>query len=78
MSLVGEKIRVMKAADPTFAGRRGTVELETANTLLIGSEGKRVTLAKAGSVVVLEGSGKVLSGEEMAGRLEDRLRGQKR
>jgi RNase P/RNase MRP subunit p29 len=76
--IVGEKVTVTKSSDPSVTGRKGEVVLETAKTLRLNSGDKTITIAKAGSVLFLDGSGRVLDGNELAGRLEDRLRVWKR
>ncbi|MDV3277633.1 MAG: ribonuclease P protein subunit [Nitrososphaerales archaeon] len=78
MSVVGQEVTVMDSSDNSMRGRRGEVVLETANTLLLRSSGKTVKLAKAGSVLLLEKTGQLVTGDDLAGRLEDRLRVGKR
>lgn len=78
MSLVGEEVTVVGSSDPTKNGRKGEVVLETANTLLVRSGGRTITLPKAGSVLLLQRSREVVDCGEVHGRLEDRLRVRKR
>ena len=74
MNVVGEEIMIIDCADPTKAGRKGEVVYETSKTLHVKTEGKTITVEKAGSVFQVRGSKKVLDGNEMLGRLEERLR----
>jgi RNase P/RNase MRP subunit p29 len=78
VSVVGEEVTVMDSSDKSMRGRKGDVVLETANTLLLRSAGTTVTVVKAGSTLLLERSRQVVVGEDLAGRLEDRLRVRKR
>ena len=78
MSVVGEEVTVMDSSDSSMKGRKGEVVLETANTLLLHSSDRTFTVVKAGSVLLLERSRQVVTGEDLAGRLEDRLRVRKK
>lgn len=73
MNVIGEKIRVLTATDPTMVGRTGTVVLETANTVTLKSMGRNVLIGKSGMSFMLVGSGKIVAGVDIAGRLQDRL-----
>ena len=73
MNVIGERVVVMGASDPTLVGRTGTVVLETANTLILDSLGKTLRIAKSRASFKLLGTGKVVSGLDIAGRLQDRL-----
>ncbi|MDE1853052.1 MAG: ribonuclease P protein subunit [Thaumarchaeota archaeon] len=73
MNVIGERLAVLTAKDPTKTGLRGLVLLETANTLLLGSGGRTLRIEKAGSAFLLLDSGNVLTGSDIAGRMEDRL-----
>jgi RNase P/RNase MRP subunit p29 len=72
MSLIGEEVTVISSTDPRTAGRAGRVVLETANTLLVESEGSRIRIEKRGASFML-GSGVVVAGSDIQGRLQDRL-----
>ena len=72
MNVIGEGVTILSSPDPTKVGRKGWVVLETANTLIINSAGRKIIVEKAGSDFLLV-SGKVIKGEELAGRLEDRV-----
>ena len=78
MSVIGQDVTVARADDPTKVGRKGVVVLETANTLLLQSGDARCRVEKQGSVFLLGRSGDVVNGDEIAGRLEDRLGGRSR
>ncbi len=73
MSVIGEEVEVVRSTDPSKVGRKGTVVLETAKTLLLVSGGRKVRVEKSGILLRVSGSGKGVSGEELSGRLEDRL-----
>jgi RNase P/RNase MRP subunit p29 len=78
MNLLGEKVTVVRASDPTKKGRRGEVVLETANTVLMSSGNKRFAVEKKGTTFLIVSSGTEVPGEDIAGRLEDRLRSKRR
>jgi RNase P/RNase MRP subunit p29 len=78
VNLIGEEATVISAADPTMKGRKGTVVLETANTLLIDSGPKRFTVQKKGTTLRLARTGSVVRGDQVNGRLEDRLGARKK
>lgn len=73
MNFIGEKIKVLASTDPTIVGKTGRVVLETANTLTLDSLGKNVRIGKTGVSFMLIGSGRVVAGSDIAGRLQDRL-----
>jgi RNase P/RNase MRP subunit p29 len=71
--IVGEDVRVAAARDAVLVGLRGKVVLETMHTLTIRTDSKRkVMLPKAGSALQLSG-GEILLGDDLKGRLEDRI-----
>lgn len=74
MSLViGEDVRVAAARDALLLGLKGTVVLESMHTLTIRTEGgRKVVLPKLGTALELKG-GKIMIGDELEGRLEDRI-----
>lgn len=75
MSVIGENIMIIDSCDPTLKGRMGEIVLETSRTLMVlQRDGSKFRVEKHGTTVELLGSKKVLSGEEILGRLEDRLR----
>jgi len=72
--LLGEDVRVAAAKDPLTVGFSGRVAIETMHTITVASAQRRVVLPKVGTVLELA-SGKVVIGDELEGRLEDRLLG---
>jgi RNase P/RNase MRP subunit p29 len=74
MNVIGERVKVLSSTDPTFIGRTGVVVLESANTLTLASDGVNTRIQKAGLALMLAGSGRVVAGVDIAGRLQDRLR----
>jgi len=73
MNVIGEKVTVLTSSDPTKSGRSGRVLLETANTLLIDEGGRTLRVEKAGAAFLMIDSGKVVTGPDIAGRLQDRV-----
>ena len=73
MNLVGERLTVLTSPDPTKTGLTGRVIMETLNTLLLDSSGRTLRIEKKGSAFMLLTSGKVLTGPDLAGRLQDRI-----
>jgi RNase P/RNase MRP subunit p29 len=72
VNVIGETMTVLSSADPTKVGVTGRVLLETLNTLVIDSRGRTLRVEKAGAAFMLVGSGKVVTGSDIAGRLQDR------
>lgn len=71
--IVGEDVRVAAARQAVLLGLRGKVVLETMHTITIKTEGeKKVVIPKTGSALELS-SGKILLGDDLEGRLEDRI-----
>jgi len=71
--IIGEDVRVAAARDTVLLGLKGKVVLETMHTLTVRTEAKRkVTLPKEGSALVLS-SGAIILGDDLKGRLEDRI-----
>ncbi len=77
MNIIGEQATILKAADPSKNGRKGQVVLETANTVLLSSGTRRFTVEKKGTVFLLDGTARPVIGDDLKGRLEDRLRSKK-
>ena len=71
MNLVGETLKVVGSSDPTKAGLTGRVLLETSKTLVIDAGGRNVRVEKSGAAFLVVGTGKVVAGSGIAGRLED-------
>lgn len=74
MNVIGERLKVLSSTDPTKEGRVGRVVLDTAKTLVIDDGGRTVRVEKQGAAFLLMDSGEVLTGSDVAGRLEDRMR----
>ena len=71
--IIGEDVRVAAARDAALLGLRGKVVLESMHTFTIKTEARRkVTLPKVGSALELS-SGTILIGDDLEGRLEDRI-----
>ena len=73
MNVIGQQLKVLTSTDPTKSGRSGKVVLETANTLLLEQGERTLRVEKAGAAFLIMGSGKVVTGSDMAGRLQDRV-----
>ena len=72
--LLGEDVRVAAAKDSLMIGVRGKVVIETMHTITVATDQRKVTLPKLGTAFELAG-GKVVLGEDLEGRVEDRLLG---
>jgi RNase P/RNase MRP subunit p29 len=71
--IIGEDVRVVAARATPLVGLRGKVVLETMHTLTIRTgEKRKVILPKTGSALQLPG-GAILIGDDLEGRLEDRI-----
>jgi RNase P/RNase MRP subunit p29 len=71
--IIGKDVRVAAARDAVLLGLKGKVVLETMHMLTIRTDAKRkVMLPKAGSALELSG-GEILLGDDLKGRLEDRI-----
>ena len=71
--IIGEDVRVAAARDAVLLGLKGKVVLETMHTLTIRTDGRRkVVLPKKGSALQLS-TGTILIGDDLEGRLEDRI-----
>jgi RNase P/RNase MRP subunit p29 len=72
MNVIGRRLTVLSSTDPSKEGRTGVVLLDTARTLVLDSNGKRLRVEKEGSVFQVSDSKKVIAGVDISGRLEDR------
>ena len=71
--IIGEDVRVAAARDSVLLGLKGKVVLESMHTFTIRTDAKRkVILPKKGSALELS-SGTILIGDDLEGRLEDRI-----
>lgn len=73
MNVIGQRLKVLSSKDPTKIGKMGIVLLDTAGTLLIESDGRTLRIEKPGAAFQLLETGRVLTGEDISGRLQDRL-----
>jgi len=73
VNVIGEELTVLTSSDPTKSGRSGRVLLDTANTLLLDEGGRTLRVEKAGAAFLISGSGKIITGSDVAGRLQDRI-----
>ena len=74
MNVIGEKVTVIASPDPTMMGREGTVLMDTAKTLLLETVNGIVRVEKGSSTFRLR-SGREVPGEDLVGRLQDRIGG---
>lgn len=71
--LIGEAVTVAAARNGTPLGLEGEVVLESMHTLTIRTKmGRKLTLPKLGSALQLS-TGKLVIGDDLEGRLEDRI-----
>jgi len=73
VNVIGERLTVLTSPDPTKTGLTGRVVMETLNTLTLDTSGRTLRIEKQGSAFMLLNSGIVLTGMDLAGRLQDRL-----
>jgi RNase P/RNase MRP subunit p29 len=71
--LIGQKVSVVKSNDKGQAGVTGSVVLESMNMLLIDNGRRKLSIPKAGTVLRLESTRELLRGDELVGRIEDRI-----
>jgi RNase P/RNase MRP subunit p29 len=72
VNVIGERLTVLTSSDPTKAGKRGLVVLETAKTLLLDTGTRVVRVEKSGSAFLLNRTKRVVTGSDIEGRLQDR------
>ncbi len=73
MNLIGRRLKILSAPDPSHVGFSGEVVLETSKTLLLESDGSCLTTQKKGIVAQFVGTREIIRGDEILGRLEDRI-----
>ena len=72
--VIGEDVRVAATRDAALLGLKGKVVLETMHTLTIRTNmDRKVMLPKAGRCTGALRSGEILLGDDLKGRLEDRI-----
>lgn len=74
--LIGLRVEVADAPDPSHRGRSGRVVDETQNLLVVEAEGRELRIPKEGATFrfLLEGDAVVLRGERLLHRPEDRVK----
>ena len=73
MKILGQQVSVVSCSIPSLVGVSGTLALESMRMITIVSQGRKVNLPKRGSVLRLKEGGGLVVGDEMYGRLEERL-----
>lgn len=73
IDLIGQKIAVLQCSDPGLIGKKGTFAIESMKTITIVSGSSKLMLPKVGTVLQLQDGGRIIVGDELVGRLEDRL-----
>jgi RNase P/RNase MRP subunit p29 len=73
VNVIGEKVTVLTSSDPAKSGKSGRVLLDTANTLLLDEGGRTIRVEKAGAAFLIMNSGIVVTGSDIAGRVQDRV-----
>ena len=70
--MIGEELTVTRSSDSSKIGMTGVVLMDTAKTLVLDSNGRKVRIEKAGNIFQIADSKRVVSEPDIAGRLEDR------
>ena len=73
MNLIGRRVKILVATDPNQVGLSGELVLERSKTLLLESQGRRLTIQKLGTVIELGARGEVIRGDDVLGRVEERI-----
>lgn len=74
MPVLGRQVTVVScASSPGLVGTTGTVVLESMRMLTIVSQSSKLEVPKRGTALRLEGTHKIVVGDEMLGRLEERI-----
>lgn len=73
IDLIGQRIAVLQCSDPGIIGKKGTFAIESMKTITIVSGSSKLMLPKVGTVLQLQEGGRIIVGDELVGRLEDRL-----
>jgi len=73
MRVLGRDVAIVQCSNPLMVGVHGTLALESMRMITIVSGTRKVTVAKTGTVLQLQDSGKIVIADEMNGRIEDRL-----
>jgi RNase P/RNase MRP subunit p29 len=73
VNLIGRRVKILVATDPTQVGLSGELLLERSKTLQLESHGRRLTIQKLGTVIELAGTREVIRGDDILGRVEERI-----
>jgi RNase P/RNase MRP subunit p29 len=73
MNLIGQRVKILSSNDPTKIGRTGKVVLESERTFLVDSDGRTIRVEKLGSAFQIFENGRIIPGDDLAGRLQERL-----
>jgi RNase P/RNase MRP subunit p29 len=73
IDLIGKKIAVVQCADPSILGLRGILSLESMKTVTILSGSSKRMVPKRGTVLQVQDGGRLVIGDEMMGRVEERI-----
>jgi len=73
VNLIGRRVKILVATDPNQVGLSGELVLERSKTLLLESHGRRLTIQKLGTVIELAERGDIIRGDEILGRVEERI-----
>ncbi len=75
--LIGLRVEIRTATDPTMNKLKGIVRDETKNTLKVETDGRIRTVPKVGTILDVEfssGESAILNGRRLAFRPEDRVK----
>jgi len=73
--LIGEKIEVVEASNPSNLGITGKIVDETKSTIKVDHKGKVKTLLKETITFKLIGKNQLINGKDIVKRPEERLKG---
>lgn len=73
IDLIGQRVAVLQSSDKGIVGTKGIFALETMKTITIVSGHSKRTVPKVGTILQLQDGGGLIVGDELVGRLEDRL-----
>lgn len=73
--LIGEKITIVSSKNKCNLGIRGIIVDETKMAIKVKQKDKTKTLLKNNVVIRLEKNGVIISGQELAKRPEERIKG---
>lgn len=73
--LIGEKVTIAESKNQSLQGLVGEIVDETKNTLVIKTTSKTVNVLKSAIIKITLQSGEMLTGEQLAKRPEERIKG---